>query len=100
VFAQPPARGWGAILAYGDRKRELSGGEPKTTNNKMEQRAVIEGLRALNQPCRVSVYSDSEYVVNAFNKDWFAGWERRGWRNSEWEAGSQQGALGGTANRG
>jgi ribonuclease HI len=64
---------------YGDRERKLSGGEPKTTNNRMELRAVIEGLRALKEPCRVSVFSHSQYVVKAFNEDWFAGWERRGW---------------------
>jgi ribonuclease HI len=72
------AGGWSAILVYRDHERELSGGEPKTTHNRMELRAVIEGLRTLEQPCRVSIYSDSTYVVDAFRKGRLAGWERRG----------------------
>jgi ribonuclease HI len=76
----PGPGGWGAILVYGDHERKLSGSERKTTNNRMELRAVIEGLRALKEPCRVSVYSDAQYIVNAFNKDWFAGWQSRGWK--------------------
>jgi ribonuclease HI len=76
----PGPGGWGVILVYGDHERTLSGSESKTTNNRMELRAVAEGLRALTEPCRVSVYSDSRYVVNAFNKDWFAMWERNGWK--------------------
>ena len=74
------AGGWSAILVYRDHERELSGSEPKTTHNRMELRAVIEGLRALEEPCRVSVYSDSTYVVKAFKEDRLAGWERRGWK--------------------
>jgi ribonuclease HI len=75
--------GWGAILVDDDDERELSGGEPKTSQNRMELRAAIEGLRALTEPCRVSVYSDSRYVVNPFNKDWLAEWERRGWKTTK-----------------
>lgn len=77
-----PARRLGAILVYVGHERTLSGGEPKTTNNRMEQRAVIEGLRALKEPCRVEVYSDSKYVVSAFVKDWFSMWERNGWKSA------------------
>jgi ribonuclease HI len=76
------AGGWGAILVDRDRDRELSGGEPKTTQNRMELRAVIEGLRALEEPCRVSVYADSTYVVKAFTEDRLAGWVRRGWKKA------------------
>jgi ribonuclease HI len=72
--------GWGAILVDVNHERELSCSEPDTTHNRMELRAVIEGLRALKEPCRVSVYSDSEYVVKAFNEDRLAKWKRRGWK--------------------
>lgn len=77
----PGRGGWGAILIYGSYRKELSGGEPVTTNNKMELTAVIEGLKALNEPCEVDVYSDSAYVVNAFLQNWISGWIRRGWKN-------------------
>lgn len=77
----PGRGGWGAILICGSYRKELSGGEPMTTNNKMELTAVIEGLKALNEPCEVDVYSDSAYVVNAFLQDWISGWIRRGWKN-------------------
>lgn len=77
----PGRGGWGAILIYGSYRKELSGGEPVTTNNIMELTAVIEGLKALNEPCEVDVYSDSAYVVNAFLQDWISGWIRRGWKN-------------------
>jgi ribonuclease HI len=74
------AGGWSAILVYRDHELELSGSESKTTHNRMELRAVIEGLRALEEPCRVSVYSDSMYVVKAFTEARLARWERRGWK--------------------
>ena len=77
----PGRGGWGAILIYGSYRKELSGGEQVTTNNKMELTAVIEGLKALNEPCEVDVYSDSAYVVNVFLQDWISGWIRRGWKN-------------------
>ena len=77
----PGRGGWGAILIYGSYRKELSGGEQVTTNNKMELTAVIEGLKALNEPCEVDVYSDSAYVVNAFLQNWISGWIRRGWKN-------------------
>ncbi len=77
----PGKGGWACVLLYGDFRREISGGEQLTTNNKMELRAVIEGLTALKEPCDVEVYSDSTYVVNAFAENWISGWEKRAWRN-------------------
>ena len=79
--------GYGTILQYVDPKgqvhtREYSAGYEKTTNNRMEMMAVIAGLEALNRPCEVDVYSDSQYVVNAFNQHWIEGWKKRGWKRS------------------
>ena len=76
----PGHGGWGAILVYGKHERELSGGERETTNNRMELTAVIEGLSALKYPCKVTVYSDSKYVVEAFLSDWISGWKKSGWK--------------------
>lgn len=81
----PGPGGWGAILFYGVHKKEISGGEKATTNNRMEIQAVIEGLKLLKEPCRVQVYSDSAYVVNCFQKGWIHGWLRNGWKNSKKE---------------
>lgn len=78
----PGVGAWAAILAAAGREKELVGVDPYTTNNRMELRAVIEGLKALKRPCRVHVYSDSAYVVNAFKQNWLDGWQRKGWRNS------------------
>ena len=78
----PGPGGWGAILRYGDEERELFGGEPATTNNRMELRAVIEGLNALTRPMRVDVVSDSEYVMKGATQ-WMAGWKTRGWRTAD-----------------
>lgn len=75
----PGPGGWGAILMYGEKSREISGGAPETTNNRMEITAAIEGLKALKEPCRVSVYSDSAYLVNAFLQGWIDNWRRNGW---------------------
>lgn len=75
----PGPGGWAAVLAYGAHERELSGGEPATTNNRMELRAAIEALRALKQPCAVEFYTDSEYVKNGVTA-WLALWKRNGWR--------------------
>ena len=77
--------GWGAILMNEDIKKEISGGKADTTNNVMEMTAVIEGLKLLKYPCEVEVYSDSAYVVNAFNQHWIDGWKRNGWKNSSKE---------------
>lgn len=78
----PGAGGWGAILIYGEHRREFSGGEPQTTNNRMELTAVIEGLMKLKFPCRVDVYSDSAYTVNGFLQGWVYGWEKMGWKKA------------------
>lgn len=75
----PGPGGWAAILIYGDYKKEMSGGEPDTTNNRMELTGVIKGLQALNQPCIVELYSDSKYVIDALEKGWAVGWRKRGW---------------------
>lgn len=75
----PGPGGWGAILQYNGAQRELSGGEAKTTNNRMELTAVIRGLQALKEPCTVELYSDSKYVVDALSKGWAEGWKKRGW---------------------
>lgn len=78
----PGPGGWAAVLRCGGRERELAGGERLTTNNRMELRAVIEGLAALDRPCRVTVHTDSTYVMHAITKRWIAAWERRGWRTA------------------
>jgi len=78
----PGPGGYGAILKRGDQVRELSGCEPDTTNNRMEMRAVIEALRRLDQPCRVRVTTDSNYVVKGMT-EWLPGWVRRNWLNSQ-----------------
>lgn len=80
--------GFGTILEYVDpkgqvHKREYSQGYVKTTNNRMELMAVITGLEALNRPCDVTVYSDSQYVVNAFNQHWIDGWLKKGWKRGK-----------------
>ena len=79
----PGPGGWAAILLYGNHKKELSGGEKNTTNNRMELTGVIEGLRALNQPCIVELYSDSKYVIDALVKSWAMGWRKRGWKKAD-----------------
>jgi ribonuclease HI len=79
----PGPGGWGAVLFYGNNRKEISGGAAHTTNNRMEIMAVIEALRLLKEPCRISVYSDSAYVVNCFNQNWIRGWMRNGWKNSK-----------------
>ncbi len=76
----PGPGGWGAILLYEGCEKELSGGNKRTTNNRMELTAVIKGLEALKQPCRVEVHSDSRYIVDAINKGWLENWMAHGWR--------------------
>jgi len=78
----PGAGGYGVVLVSGDRNRELSGGFRKTTNNRMELLACIEGLRSLKRPCKVVLTSDSKYVVNAMVKGWAKKWRSKGWRLS------------------
>lgn len=80
----PGPGGWAFILKHpsSGKTREDSGGEPDTTNNRMEMRAVIEGLRALSRPSRVDLYSDSQYVLNGL-KDWLRGWKAKGWKTAD-----------------
>ena len=78
----PGPGGWAAILMAGGAKKELSGGEADTTNNRMELMGVISGLKALTRPCNVEVHSDSAYVVNAFMQNWIGKWASNGWKNS------------------
>ena len=75
----PGPGGWGAILRYKGREKELSGGEPETTNNRMELTAVIRGLEALKEPCRVTVTTDSRYVVDGIEQGWAKSWRAKGW---------------------
>lgn len=79
----PGPGGWGCILMCGNQKKELSGGEAQTTNNRMELTGVISGLQALAQPCAVDLYSDSKYVVDALEKGWAKGWRAHGWVKSD-----------------
>lgn len=79
----PGRGGWGAILVCGDREKELSGGEPETTNNRMELMAAIAGLEALKEPCEVTLTSDSKYLIDAINKGWLESWKARGWRKAD-----------------
>ena len=79
----PGPGGWGVVLLYGDHRKELNGGDPETTNNRMEITAVIEGLKALKFPCEVDIYSDSAYTVNAFREHWVDGWARSGWKKAD-----------------
>jgi ribonuclease HI len=70
---------------YGDKVKELSGGDEMTTNNRMELLGVITALQALKEPCRVDLYTDSQYVVNAINEGWLTGWQKRNWRRKDGE---------------
>ena len=79
----PGPGGWGAILMYRDKKLEISGYEAHTTNNRMELMAPIQALSRLKEPCGVSVYSDSAYLVNAFEKHWLDSWQRHNWVKSD-----------------
>ena len=79
----PGPGGWGAILEYMGHEKELSGGEPNTTNNRMELTAVIKALEALKEPCTVELYSDSKYVLDALQKGWALSWRKRGWIKSD-----------------
>jgi ribonuclease HI len=79
----PGKGGWGAILIYGEYKKELCGGEKETTNNKMELTAAIQGLMALTEPCQVTLYSDSKYLIDGMTKGWAKSWKDKGWRKSD-----------------
>lgn len=79
----PGPGGWAAILRYGSAEKVLSGGAADTTNNRMELLGVISALEALKEPCRVELYSDSKYVIDALQKRWVWGWKQRGWIKSD-----------------
>ncbi len=79
----PGPGGWGAVLMYGGKKKELSGGEPDTTNNRMELTAAIKALEALKQPCDVTITTDSKYLCDGMGKGWAKSWKKRGWRKSD-----------------
>lgn len=79
----PGPGGWAAILRYGQHELEISGSMPQTTNNRMEVFAAISALGKLKTPCRVMIYSDSAYLVNAFNQHWLENWQAKGWKTSE-----------------
>jgi len=78
----PGPGGWGVVLRAGTRVKELSGGEPMTTNNRMELKAAIEALAALKEPCRVALYTDSTYVRSGIT-EWLPAWRARGWRTAD-----------------
>ena len=77
----PGPGGWGALLEYGEHRKEICGGELKTTNNRMELQAAIEALAILTRPCQIKLYTDSTYVKNGIQQ-WMTGWKKRGWKTS------------------
>lgn len=77
----PGPGGWGAVLRFGNKSKELMGADPLTTNNRMELQAAISGLNALKEPCSVALTTDSQYVKNGVTQ-WLAGWQRNGWRTA------------------
>ena len=79
----PGPGGWGAILEFNGIEKELCGGAENTTNNRMELTAVIEGLKALKEPCIVELYSDSKYVIDALEKGWAVSWRAKGWKKAD-----------------
>jgi ribonuclease HI len=81
----PGKGGWGALLMYCNNHKEISGFDPATTNNRMELTAAIKGLEALKEPCRVDLYSDSAYLVNAMNEGWLKRWAKNNWVKNDWK---------------
>ena len=79
----PGPGGWGAILRYGKYERQMSGGEKQTTNNRMELLAIISALKALNEPCKVFIHSDSKYVIDAVVQGWAKKWKANGWMRNK-----------------
>lgn len=77
----PGPGGWGALLRYGEHEKELCGGETETTNNRMELQAAIEALNALNRPCKIALYTDSQYVKGGIT-GWIHGWKKNGWKTA------------------
>lgn len=82
----PGPGGWGAVLIYRGIEKEISGGALQTTNNRMELYAIIAALKELKRPCIVKLYSDSAYVVNAFQNGWIENWQKLGWRKADGKA--------------
>ena len=78
----PGPGGWGAIIQFGDKTKEISGGEPLTTNNRMELTAAIMALEALTRPCRIDLHTDSKYVMDGIT-GWIHGWKARGWKTAD-----------------
>ncbi len=78
----PGPGGWGAILQFGEKEKEICGGEPATTNNRMEMMAAIQALEALNKPCKVELHTDSQYVMKGI-QEWIHNWKRRGWTTAD-----------------
>jgi ribonuclease HI len=81
-LGNPGPGGWGALLRHGSFEKELAGGEPDTTNNRMELLAAIRALEALREPCRVVLHTDSQYVQKGIS-EWIGGWQRRGWKTAD-----------------
>lgn len=79
----PGPGGWAAVLKYGEHVREISGFEEATTNQRMELTAAVKALSSLKEPCRVELFSDSAYLINAFEQNWLDRWQKNGWRNSQ-----------------
>ena len=79
----PGRGGWGAILVYEGHEKELSGGEAQTTNNRMELTAAIVALQALKEPCDVTLYSDSKYMIDSITKGWAVSWRAKGWKKGD-----------------
>ena len=79
----PGKGGWGAILVYGKHEKEMSGGERETTNNRMELTAAIKALEALKEPCEITLYSDSKYMIDSIVNGWAEGWRKRGWKKAD-----------------
>lgn len=79
----PGPGGWGAILRYGEKELELSGGEANTTNNRMELMALISALKKLRYTCELTIYTDSKYLSDAFNQGWIWNWRKKGWKKAD-----------------
>jgi ribonuclease HI len=79
----PGPGGWGALLRYQDKEKELSGGEAHTTNNRMEMMAVIQAIKAIKKPCRLKIHSDSALIINAMTKGWIESWQSKGWKKAD-----------------
>jgi len=88
-IGNPGPGGWGALLSYGPHEKRISGGEKDSTNNRMELMAAIESLNALNQPCHVTVFSDSQYVIKGMN-EWIHNWKKNNWIGSKGEVKNRE----------